>query len=276
MVVWFYIMLKHIKQGIVIIKTAWLRNLNYRFTLIMYRAGEIVELLVLILMWTAIYSGGAGVIKGFTLNEMITYVLIGNLCSLAVRNFLPAYVSRDIVEGRLSMFLVRPIPYIKYIFFNEFGRTFMSTALSLLTQTVVILFFLDKFIFNGNVIYLLLIITMIFLAFEIELLIGFLIGTIAFWTDETEALQVTIDRIKRFFSGGYFPLSLLPMTLATASIYLPFAYSFYFPAQLYLKKISVHDGLIGLGVQVIWIIILSGILHMVWKKGLKKYEASGS
>ena len=117
---------------------------------------------------------------------------------------------------------------------------------------------------------------MIFLAFVIEMLIGFLIGTIAFWTDETEALQLTIDRIKRFFSGGYFPLSLLPVTLATVSIYLPFAYSFYFPAQLYLKKISVHDGLIGLGVQLIWIIILSGILHFVWKRGLRKYEASGS
>ncbi len=242
----------------------------------MYRAGEITELLVLILMWTAIYSGGTGIIKGFTLNEMVTYVLVGNLCSLAVRNFLPAYVSRDIVEGRLSMFLVRPIPYIKFIFFNEFGRSFLSTSLSLLTQSILILFFLDKFIFNGNMIYLLLIVAMIFLAFVIEMLIGFLIGTIAFWTDETEALQLTIDRIKRFFSGGYFPLSLLPVTLATVSIYLPFAYSFYFPAQLYLKKISVHDGLIGLGVQLIWIIILSGILHFVWKRGLRKYEASGS
>ena len=118
----------------------------------MYRAGEITELLVLILMWTAIYSGGTGIIKGFTLNEMVTYVLVGNLCSLAVRNFLPAYVSRDIVEGRLSMFLVRPIPYIKFIFFNEFGRSFLSTSLSLLTQSILILFFLDKFIFNGNMI----------------------------------------------------------------------------------------------------------------------------
>lgn len=269
-------MLNHIKQVVVIIKTAWLRNLNYRFTIIMYRVGEITELLVLILMWTAIYTGGTGVIKGFTLNEMVTYVLVGNMCSLAVRNFLPAYVSRDIVEGRLSMFLVRPISYIKYIFVNELGRSFLATFLSLLSQMIVVLFFLDKFLFNGSTIYLLLITAMIFLAFVIEMLIGFLIGTIAFWTDETEALQLTIDRIKRFFSGGYFPLSLLPVALATASIYLPFAYSFYFPAQLYLKKISIHDGLIGLGVQLVWIIILSGILHFVWKKGLKKYEASGS
>ena len=108
-------MTNHIKQAAVIIKSAWVRNLNYRVTIIAYRIGDMAEILVLILMWTAIYANGSGIIKGFTLNEMITYVLIGNLCTAAVRNFLSGFVSRDISEGRLSMFLIKPIPYIKYV-----------------------------------------------------------------------------------------------------------------------------------------------------------------
>ncbi len=215
-------------------------------------------------------------IKGFTLNEMITYVLIGNFCSAAVRNFLPSYISRDINEGRLSMFLVKPMPYIKYIFFNEIGRVGLAIIISLVSQILVISFFLEKFIFNTSPLYLILIIVMVFFAFIIEMLIGFLIGTIAFWTDEVEGMQVTIERVKRFFAGGYFPLSLLPTTLVTISFYLPFAYSFFVPAQLYLKKIDLHAGLIGLGIQALWIIALSLLLSFVWKRGLKKYEASGS
>lgn len=269
-------MQQSLRQAMVIIKTAFVRNLNYRFTVLMYRIGEVAELLALILMWTAIYAGGAGMIKGFTLNEMVTYVLIGNLFAAAVRNFLAGIVSRDINEGRLSMFLVRPIPYIKYIFINELGRAFLATFISLASQCIVILFFLDIFLINTDILHLLLIVCMVFLAFIIELLIGFLIGTIAFWTDEVEGLQTTIERIKRFFAGGYFPLILLPATFLTVSMYLPFAYSFYVPAQLYLKKIDVHAGLVGLGVQVVWIVILSGIVHVVWHRGLKKYEASGS
>lgn len=266
----------HIKQGSVITRSAWIRILNYRFTTLMFRIGEAAEMVVLILMWTAIYASGSGMIKGFTVNEMITYVLIGTLFSVAVRNFLPSLVSKDINEGRLSMFLVKPISYIKFVFFNELGRAALAIITSIVVQVLVILFFLDKFVLNTEPLYLLLIFAMIFFSFIIELLIGFLVGTIAFWTDEVEGVQATIDRIKKFFAGGYFPLSLLPATLATLSMYLPFAYSFFVPAQLYLKKIDLQTGLMGLGIQIIWIILLSLIVKFVWKKGLRRYEASGS
>jgi ABC-2 type transport system permease protein len=269
-------MWKYLRQGWVITRSAWVRALNYRMTFIMYRVGELIETLIVVLMWSAIYSGGSGTIKGFTLNEMITYLLIGYLCTVIVRNFLPTFVSRDINHGTLSMFLVKPISYIRYVFFNEIGRIALIVFMSVAMQFLVIFFFFDRIVVNTDPAYLTLIVIMVFLAFVIEWLIGFLIGTIAFWTDEVDGIQATLDRIKKFFAGAYFPLSLLPVTLATISIYLPFAYSFFIPAQLYLKKISFYDGLFGLGVQIFWIVILSVTLNVVWKKGLKKYEASGS
>lgn len=269
-------MKNHLSQALVIIRSAWVRQLSYRFTIWAYRFGEMAEVLVLILMWTGIYASSSNIIKGYSLNEMITYVLVGNLCVSIIRNFLPSGVSRDINDGRLSMFLVKPISYIKYTFINEIGRAGFITVLSVITQGVIILFFLDRVVFNTDWRYIILIILMVFLALIIELLIGFLIGTIAFWTEEVEGVQTTIDRVKRFFAGGYFPLSLLPASLATLSTYLPFAYSFFFPAQLYLKKIDLHTGIIGIGIQIIWIILLSVILSIVWKQGLKRYEATGS
>lgn len=265
-----------IKQAQVIISTAFQRNFTYRFTVMMYRVGEIAEVLVLILMWTAVYASTGGTIKGFTLGEMITYVLIGNLCAVATRNFLPSYVSEYINDGRLSMFLVKPIPFIKYVFINELGRSFLATVISLATQLLIIFFFLDKVVFNTDPLYLGLMLIMIFLAFINELLIGFLIGTVAFWTEEVEGLQTSIDRVKRFFSGGYFPLSLLPAAALTVGTYLPFAYSFFVPASLYLKKMSLREGLHGVLVQLVWIAILSVVLHIVWKLGLRRYEAVGS
>ncbi len=269
-------MSNHLKQARIIISTAWQRNLTFRFTTMTYRIGEIAEVLVLILMWSAIYATGSGAIKGFTLNEMITYVLIGNLASTAVRNFLPSYISRDINEGRLSMFLVKPISYIKFVFINELGRILFATLISLGSIVAVIFFFLDKIYINTQSSYIFLILAMMFLSFVIELLIGFLIGCIAFWTEEVDGIQMTIERIKRFFSGGYFPLSLLPISLITTSNYLPFQYSFFIPASIYLKKMSLSDGVRGLGIQLIWIVLLSLILHFVWKRGLRKYEATGS
>ncbi len=269
-------MRKQIKQALTIISLAWQKNFTYRFTVFSYRIGEIAEVLVLILLWSSIYANSATAVKGFTLNEMITYVLIGNLCSVAVRTFLTATVATDIREGRLSMFLVKPISYLKYVFINELGRSFLSTVISITTQIIVIMFFLDKIYFNTDPAYIALILLMIFLAFIIEFQLSFLIGTIAFWTDEVNGLQLTIERVKRFFSGGYFPLSLLPASVVSIAVLLPFGYSFFYPASLYLKKLDLKQGVKGILVQIAWILILSVVIRIVWKLGLKRYEAVGS
>lgn len=262
------------KKYLTVINVYWQRALTYRSTIIAYRIGEIVEVLILILMWSSIYDKQE-IIKGFTLPEMITYVLIGNLFNAIIRNFLTDVVAHDIKEGRLSAFLLQPISYFYFIFSRELGRLSVAFFMSVSSQVVIILFFLNKFILNSDIIYLSVILLMIVLAFITEILISYLIGLIAFWADEVDGIYATVDRLRKFFSGGYFPLNFLPPIFVTASFSLPFAYSFFVPAQLYLKKIDISAGIRGLFVQLIWIALLYGVIRLLWKRGLKKYEGVG-
>ena len=262
------------KKYITIIKTYWQRALAYRFTVFVYRIGEVGEILVLILMWSAIY-GGNKVIGGFTFQEMLTYILVGNFFNVMIRNWLENYIAGDIKDGRLSVFLIKPIAYFNYVLFREIGRISLAVLMSVLSQALVILFFFSKFIFNFDILYLLLIFLMIILAFITELLLSFLIGLIAFWTDEVDGVYRTIERLKKFFSGGFFPINLLPAAFVNISLFLPFAYSFFVPAQLYLKKIDLSAGLKGILVQIVWLFLLYGIIKAVWNRGLKRYEGVG-
>jgi len=257
-----------------IISISWQRTLTYRFTVMAYRVGEMLEVLVLVVMWTAIYAT-APVIKGFTLPEMVTYVLVGNLINVAVRNFLAENIARNIESGELSMMLIKPISYFRFMMIREIGRDGFATILSVGSQLLIIMFFLDRIIFNTDPLYLAVIGLMVVLALISELLLSYLIGLIAFWTDEVNGIYVTIERLKKFFSGGYFPLSLLPATLLQTSYFLPFAYSYFVPTLLYLKKISLAVALQGLVVQVVWIFLLYTIVNITWKRGLKKYEGVG-
>ena len=268
-----YLILR-MKKFLTIVKAFWQRALTYRFTVLVYRIGEIGETLVLILMWSAIY-GGQKNIGGLTLQEMITYILIGNFFNAIIRNFLSSVIARDIKDGRLSMFLIKPMGYFSYILSQEIGRISLATMMSVLSSTLVIIFFINTFIWDFDVTYLLVILAMVILAFIAELLLSYLIGLIAFWTDEVDGLYATIDRIKKFFSGGYFPLNLLPIAFVQVSFALPFAYSFFVPAQLYLKKVDLSTGLKGLLIQIIWILVLYGIIKIVWNRGLKRYEGVG-
>lgn len=262
------------KKYLTIIKTYWQRGLTYRFTILAHKFGEIAETVILILMWMAIY-GNENVIKGFTLYEMITYVLIGNLFSAVVRNFLPNTMKGDMKDGGLSVYLIRPMSYFSFIFSREIGRSSLVAILSVISQGFLVLFFLNYFIFNFDILYLLVIFVMLILAFMTELLMSYIVGLVAFWTDEVDGLYATHERLRKIFSGGYFPISILPTAFVSASYALPFAYSFFVPAQLYLKKIDLMMGVRGIFIQLVWIIVLYAISNLVWKRGLRRYEGTG-
>ena len=258
-----------------IVRLAWQRSLTYRFKVLSYRVGEVMEIVVLILMWSAIYNT-QDMIAGFTKKEMITYILIGNLINVTVRNFLSEVVAGDIKDGRLSIFLVRPMSYFHYIIAREVGRASLATLLSVVSQLVVICFFSSSLVFQTNFLPLFLICIMLPLALFMELLLSYLIGLIAFWVEEVDGLYTTTERLKKFFAGGYFPLSLLPPAFVQISFLLPFAYSFFVPAQLYLGKIDIQTGIKGIGIQIVWILLLYGLIQIVWRAGLKRYESTGT
>ncbi|MFZ2969740.1 MAG: ABC-2 family transporter protein, partial [Minisyncoccia bacterium] len=134
---------------------------------------------------------------------------------------------------------------------------------------------IDKVIINFNLGMIAVLLAMIFLAFIIEWQISYLVGLIAFWTDEVDGIYTTVTQVRKFFAGGYFPLSLLPAFFVNLSFALPFAYSFFIPTQLYLGKIGIETGIQGLFVQIIWIILLNFIIKLVWQRGLKRYEGVG-
>ncbi|MBC7981718.1 ABC-2 family transporter protein [Candidatus Parcubacteria bacterium] len=267
---------QELDQFVMFSKVEWQKVLTWRVSVFVYRISEVLETSILVSMWIFIFAQGSGLIKGYTMNEMVTYVLIGGLCTGFTRNFIHGSISRDIEKGDLSLFLVKPVSYIKFNIYSEFGGLILTFCVSLISQIFVILLFADKFILNKDYVTLILMFAMLVFAFFIEILIGLLVGLVAFWTDEVNGVQNLMFIIKKFFAGVYFPLSLLPASLTFIGFYLPFAYSFFVPAQLYLGKIDANVALKGLGIQLVWILILSFIVRLVWSRGLKRYEAVGS
>lgn len=258
-----------------IISAHWQRGLTYRATVLAYRAGEIIEVLVLLLMWMAIFKNQP-IVQGFTVNEMVTYILIGNIFRVMTRNFIPTFMAAEIKEGKLSMYLTRPMTYFSYTMAREIGRLGLALFLSLTSQIVIVGLFHNWIIVNADIRYLGIIAIMIVLGFLNELLLLYLVGCIAFWTDEVDGIYESIFKLQRFFAGVYFPLSFLPTILAQISFALPFAYTFFIPAQLYLKKIDLAVGIRGVIVQLVWLGILYMMVQCVWKRGLKRYEGTGA
>jgi ABC-2 type transport system permease protein len=258
----------------IIISAFWQRALTYRFTVVAYRIGDVLNMLFLIILWQAIFAG-QDLVRGYSLQEMITYVIMGNFLVLFSRTYQVDYLANNIKDGRLTMFLVKPMHFLHFLAVSTFGRIAMLIIFSVLVQLPLMLFFRESIIWNTSLATWIVIVPMLTLAFLTELMISYLIASIAFWTDEVAGVYDAIGKLRRIFAGDLFPLSFLPALMVQVSFMLPFAYAFFVPTQLYLNKISIETGLKGLAIQVIWVVVLFFVLRFTWNKGLKRYEGVG-
>lgn len=258
-----------------IIATDIQRQLTYRIEVYAYRVGNIFEILVQLLLWTALFSHNT-IIRGYTYHQMLTYVVIGWFLSYFTFNYqMEDIVSRDIKDGTLSNFLTKPMSYLKYLFARSIGRGSLSIVTAIILQAIIMILLRGKILAPASGLALVIIVFMIALSYINRFFVSALMGTAAFWTTETGGLFTCLRFIINFLSGATLALNLLPTTLATICLSLPFVYFFYFPTQLYLGTITRSAGLIGLVVEIGWSVILFFLLRIVWARGLKTYEGVG-
>ena len=76
-------------------------------------------------------------------------------------------------------------------------------------------------------------------------------------------------------SGLVLPIPFFPNVLQKISNFLPYRYVSDFPFRLYVGNISLQEGIKGIIIQIIWIIILILIGKLITKKALKKVVIQG-
>lgn len=252
------------------------RQLTHRFNVFSYRVGNFFEVLIPLVIWTVAYRS-TDLIKGYTYDEMITYVVIGWLVLYLTASYgFEAVCARLIYDGTLSQFITKPISFLRYAFTLGISRSFLAILLSLSIQAGIIFFAWDHIVFRAGILDAAILILMVLMAVVIRLFYSLLISLMAFWTDDISGVDFTASAFIKFFSGTYFPINLLPQAFASFSLATPFIYTYYLPTQIFLGKVSTYDAARGLVVELLWILAMYAIIKIVWRFGLKKYESVGN
>jgi ABC-2 type transport system permease protein len=263
------------KKYLLILKNEFQRHLAYRANIASYSFGHVFEVVAQVIVWTVIFQN-AQLIKGYTYDEMITYVVIGWFILFATSNYgFEEKIAKDIHQGTLSNFITKPISYLRYMASVSIGRIVFAFVVVVGIESVLIWLMRAHIILNTQPIVLLLLLAMIAAAYFIRLFFSVIIGLFAFWIVEISGTYFSLNIISKFLSGAYFPMGLLPAAFVRASLFFPFVYTFYIPIQLYLGKIPLRDGLYGLAAELVWLGILYAAIKTVWHYGLKRYEGVG-
>jgi len=198
------------KKYLAITKIEMSRQLTHRFNVASYRAGNLLEVLIPLIIWTVAFRS-TEVIKGYTYDEMITYVIVGWLILYLTASYgFERVLALLIYDGTLSQFITKPISFLRYAFTLGFSRSLLAIFLSLIIQAGAIFIAREHIVFRAGPTDTLMLILMVALAVVIRLFYSILISLAAFWTDEISGVDFTASSIIKFFSGAFFPVNLLP------------------------------------------------------------------
>jgi ABC-2 type transport system permease protein len=113
------------------------------------------------------------------------------------------------------------------------------------------------------------------LAAAIRFMVMYALGMSGFWTMRTDGITYAYFIMQTFFGGTLAPLALLPDALRLIANLLPFKWMLSFPIELLMGRVAPEDALIGMGIQVLWVVAATLVFLVGWREGLKRYAAVG-
>ena len=115
----------------------------------------------------------------------------------------------------------------------------------------------------------------IWAAFAIRHMYLFMLGALNFWTTRTSAVFELSIAVELLLSGRLVPLSLMPEWIQRVSLFLPYRWTFLFPIETMIGRLSWPEIGAGLLAQIGWIAILALVIKLVWGRAIRRYTAGG-
>ena len=256
-----------------IFKTELMSNLQYIFNIVTGFIGCFIFLFVFLYLWKYIYSDPNELINGYSMNQMIWYVIITEILwiSLGGRK-LCKKIADDVRGGNIAYNINKPYNYIGYSLATHLGDVSLKFA------TYALLGMLTGFIFLGsfptlNLLQILGVILSAILATIINTLLITAIGLFSFYIEDANPFYWLYSKLI-LVVGTIFPIEYFPNSIQPILTYSPVFAVSYAPAKLFVD-FSTSTFLKVIIIQLIYLITSYLVCIFIYKKGVKKLNVNG-
>lgn len=249
---------------------------SYKANLIMGLIGQLIVVGVTYFLWIAIYSSSQeGIMNGFTLKEMLTYVMITLLIGIVTSNDISQGISFEVRDGSISTNLIKPINYRLRIIFIGIGNFIFFFLTLFLPGAILISTYAILNGININLASILIFLISIILGCLINIYYSYIFGLLSFKFYNIWGISQIARAIIMLVSGAMIPLTFFPEIVQKLFNFLPFSSIIYTPAMIYLNKLSYAEIAKSLGLQLIWVVILMILSKVMWNKVIDKLTIQG-
>jgi len=254
-----------------IFKTQLINSLAYPGDLFSRSLTIVVFLWVFAQLWRVTYqSVGQPAISGLTYRETLWYLLLAETIVLS-KPKLSTTIATTVKDGSVAYLLNKPYNFLLYQISIGLGDSVMQMGFNALV--------------GGTIVWLLvgsppalwgwpLVLVAVIVAWLIDFCIAAIIGLAAFVTEEISAFEWIYQKITFILGGLLIPLDFYPDWLRSIALSLPFAYTIYGPARLFVDPALSRFALLLAG-QLAWLLLLGGLLTFLYRRGVTWLTING-
>lgn len=251
---------------------------TYRVNWIFYMLGNALACFVSYFIWSAVYdSGGGGAMSGFTMPQMVVYIVLMFLTGTVIASDAAYVVGEEIRDGAIAMRLIKPVSYNATFLFQELGNK-LPTEIAIIAPMLIAVEVI-RTVLSGTVEFSLPCLALYILSCALAYLINFYFnicfGFLAFIIKYLWGANMMKNAVVGFLSGMVIPLSFLPPVLEKIFLLLPFASLNYTPVMIYMGKYSGAALWYYIGLQAAWAMFFWGLSKLLWKSAVKRLTVQG-
>jgi ABC-2 type transport system permease protein len=260
-----------------IFKLRLAQGLTYRTAAAAGVATQFFWGMILIMMFTAFYGNQTSV-DGFTKSQLTTYIWLQQAFLVFIALWIRDLELFELIRtGNIAYELCRPINLYSFWYTKLLSSRFASAALRCLPILVFAYFFPKPYGLElpDSLTALLLFIVALVLGVMINVAISMFIYISVFITLSPIGSLLIFSVVGEFFSGMVIPIPLMPDALQKVLMCLPFRYTGYLPFRIYSGNVGITDAVIGIGIQIFWLLFLPLLGNFLLNKALKHLVVQG-
>jgi len=256
-----------------LIKVAWATALEYRAQILLWILSFFFPL-VMMAVWLALVDE-VGPAAGWDKADFVSYYVgIAMVRHLSIAWILWDW-DEDIRTGKLSVKLLKPLDPFHHYLCDQLGWK-LFVVMIIVPAVAVTAWLLPMISYPLTLARLVAVILSVVLGFALNMLMSSAFGVLAFWSTQVRNLYSLWYGTGQFLSGWIAPLALFPAGLRHVAYRLPFRSTLGFPVEILMGQLTWSEIGFGFAVASGWSLFFLIVYRVLWRIGLKRYEAVGA
>jgi len=171
-----------------------------------------ISIFITVIFWVLVYrSNGTGVINGYTIADMTTFFVVSSLFRTFILNAGGFEISSMIKNGDLSRIIIKPYSINLFLYWKGLSNAFFEFFKQFAFLLLITPFFAKYLTWELSIQSIILLIIYLAAATVISHLTWMLLGMMAFWIEQAQAVMWSFAVILNFLSGMFMPLDFFPI-----------------------------------------------------------------